>query len=68
MQTNDTTPRLNPRQQAWLTEQQQYVSSGLGAHAFCRQQQLNVSLFYNRLAHLDKFGLILVTTPSMRDP
>lgn len=50
MQTNDTTPRLNPRQQAWLTEQQQYVCSGLGAHAFCRQQQLNPSTFYDLLS------------------
>jgi hypothetical protein len=30
MQTNETTPLLILRQQAWLTEQQQCVSSGLG--------------------------------------
>jgi hypothetical protein len=44
MQTNDTTLLLNPHQQAWLTEQQQYVSSGLGAHysqksrSFCQRR------------------------------
>ena len=68
MQTNDTTPRLNPRQQAWLTEQQQYVNSGLGVHAFCRQQQLNPSTFYDRRARLAKLGLMPMTAPSVHAP
>lgn len=32
---------LTPRQQAWLEEQQQFVSSGLSAREFCKRHQLS---------------------------
>jgi hypothetical protein len=57
MQASDTIPSLNPRQRAWLQEQQRFIHSGLNARQFCLEHRLNVATFYNRRQRLKELVL-----------
>jgi predicted DNA-binding transcriptional regulator AlpA len=62
MHATGTISFLTPRQQAWLEEQQQFVSSGLSAREFCKLHQLSTSTFYKRRERLAELDPRPVTT------
>ncbi len=67
MHATGTISFLTPRQQAWLEEQQQFVSSGLSAREFCKLHQLSTSTFYKRrerLAELDPRPVTTIGQPA----
>jgi len=52
MQSQKQSQQLNPRQQQWRDEQEQFEASGLTATKFCQLHQLNPSTFYKRRERL----------------
>lgn len=62
MHATGTISFLTPRQQTWLEEQQQFVSSGLSAREFCKLHQLSTSTFYKRRERLAELDPRHVTT------
>ena len=62
MHATGTISFLTPRQQTWLEEQQQFVSSGLSAREFCKLHQLSTSTFYKRRERLAELDPRPVTT------
>ena len=52
MQSPKQSQQLNPRQQQWRDEQDQFEASGLTARKFCELHRLNASTFYKRRERL----------------
>ena len=67
MHATGTISFLTPRQQAWLEEQQQFVSSGLSAREFCKLHQLSTSTFYSWIQDMSRQLASLLRRSLTRD-
>jgi hypothetical protein len=66
MQSQKQSQQLNPRQQQWRDEQEQFEASGLTATKFCQLHQLNPSTFYKRRERLAEVSAENLIVPSQK--